>query len=82
MNSSEHSRKGAARTILIDGLLFKGGLFALAMLVGGYFIKSYFYEPTVYDYITAAETWVTFAYYFLSFGSIMGLFEYAKAKRA
>ena len=82
MDSSEHSRKGAARTILIDGLVVKGGIFALAMLVGGYFIRNYFHALTVYDYMTAAETWVTFAYYFLSFGSIMGLFEYARAQRA
>jgi hypothetical protein len=73
--------KGLIRFLIIDGVLFTGGPFAVILQVVGYFL---FAEPGVSfgQYFTATLTWITFFLHGTLFGGIMGFVKWRRYEKA
>ena len=68
------STTSVTRLVLIDGLIKRGGLFALWMLIAGYFVKWIFEEGVaIVDYLLSGKTWTSFGFHFLFFGLFMAI---------
>ena len=81
--TAEEPKKGAARIILIDGLLIRGGFFALWMIVGGFCIDWFFGRTTSFvEYVSSRATWTYFAFFLFVFGLFIGLDMWFRQKGA
>ena len=73
--------KGLGRFLLLDGVLFTGGPFAVVMQIAGFFLTWGEYE-TFGTYFTASRTWVTFLLHGTLFGLIIGYIKWRRNERA
>ena len=63
---------GLLRYLIVDGILFTGGPFALALqLVGIFFLRDE--GQTIVQYFSSSRMWTTFFLHATLFGGIMGL---------
>ena len=72
---AEKRKRGIARYLMIDGILFTGGPFALVMQVIGVFILRD-EGQTFGQYLSASQTWMTFFAHATLFGLIMGFINW------
>lgn len=73
--------KGIVRFLLIDGVLFTGGPFAVILQVVGYFLLAD-EGQTFGQYFTATRTWMTFFFHGTLFGGIMGFVKWRRHEKA
>ena len=73
--------KGLGRYLLVDGILFTGGPFAVILQVVGYFLLGD-EGQTFGQYFMATRTWVTFILHGALFGSIMGYIKWRRNEKA
>lgn len=77
-----HKRKnGLPRYLLIDGILYAGGPFAVVMQIVGFFVTWGEY-PSFGSYFTASRTWVTFILQGVLFGLIIGYINWRRNEQA
>jgi len=72
---------GLARFLLIDGILFTGGPFAVILQVVGYFLFAWS-DRTFGQYFTDGQTWLTFMLHGTLFGGIMGFIKWRRYQKA
>lgn len=76
-----HKRKnGLARYLLIDGILYAGGPFAVVMQIVGIFLVRDDGQ-TIGQYFTSTRTWITFLLHGILFGSIFGYVNWRRGER-
>lgn len=73
--------KGLVRFLIIDGVLFTGGPFAVILQVVGFFLLAD-EGQTFGQYFTATMTWVTFFLHGTLFGGIMGFIKWRRNEQA
>lgn len=73
--------KGLARYLMVDGVLYTGGPFAVVLQVAGYFLFA-MSEQTFGQYFASATTWLTFMLHGTLFGGIMGFIRWRRYERA
>ena len=80
-NWAQKREQGIVRYLLIDGVLFTGGPFAVVMQVLGYFL---FPEnaQTFGEYFASSTTWVRFFLHGTLFGIVMGLIKWRRNQAA
>lgn len=84
MNAAEWNEKrgrGIVRFLLVDGILFSGGPFAVVMQVMGWFLFGEQYD-SFGAYFSAPRTWSAFVLDGLVFGLIMGFVKWRRNERA
>ena len=74
-NWAERRKKGFGRYLLIDGVFFMGGPFAVMMQILGYFFLAGADEKFS-AYFTSTRTWITFFAHAALFGGIMGCIKW------
>ncbi len=74
-------KKGLAKFLLMDGVLFTGGPFAVILQVVGYFLLGE-EGQSFGQYFTATQTWVTFILHGTLFGGIMGFIKWRMYENA
>jgi hypothetical protein len=80
-NWAEKHERGLARYLLIDGILYTGGPFAVVMqIIGIFFLREE--GQTIGQYFTAPLTWVTFLLHGILFGLIVGYIKWRRAENA
>lgn len=74
---AEKRKAGLMRYLLIDGILYTGGPFAVVMQIVGLFL---FRDEgqTIGQYFTASRTWVTFLLHGTLFGLIAGYLNWRR----
>lgn len=77
----EKRKNGLVRFLLIDGVIFTGGPFAVILQVVGYFLFAQ-EGQTFGQYFTATLTWVTFFLHGGLFGGIMGYVKWRRYESA
>ncbi len=78
---AEKRKQGLLRFLIIDGVLFTGGPFAVILQVVGYFL----FAPegqTFGQYFTSVSTWTTFFLHGTLFGTIMGFIKWRRLENA
>jgi hypothetical protein len=73
--------KGIVRFLIIDGILFTGGPFAVILQVVGFFLLAD-EGQTFGQYFTASRTWMTFFFHGTLFGGIMGFVKWRRYEKA
>ena len=74
---AEKHKRGIARFLLIDGILFSGGPFAVVMQVLGYFLFPGD-AATFGQYFTQPMTWVRFLLHGVLFGLVFGFVKWRR----
>lgn len=69
------------RFLIIDGVLFTGGPFAVILQVVGFFLLAD-EGQTFGQYFTASRTWMTFFFHGTLFGGIMGFVKWRRYEKA
>jgi hypothetical protein len=77
----EKRKKGFVRYLLVDGIFWTGGPFAVLMQVAGYFFLAD-QNQTFADYFVSPRTWFTFFVHATLFGGIMGSIKWWRSERA
>ena len=77
---AEKRKKGLVRYLLVDGVFFTGGPFAVLMQVFGYFFLADT-NQTFSGYFVSVRTWLTFFAHAAIFGSIMGGIKWWRNER-
>ena len=77
---AEKRKNGLLRYLLIDGILFAGGPFAVVMQVVGYFILRDDGQ-SFGEYFTQTRTWVTFFLHGTLFGLVIGYLNWRRHER-
>ena len=72
---AEKRNKGIARYLMVDGILFTGGPFALAMQVIGVFLLRD-EGQTFVQYFSSSRMWTTFFAHATLFGLVMGFLNW------
>ncbi len=74
-------KAGLTRYLLVDGILFAGGPFAVVMQIVGVFL---FRDEgqTIGQYFTATLTWATFMLHGTLFGLVVGFLNWRRAEKA
>lgn len=72
--------RGIAKYLMIDGILFTGGPFAVVMQVIGVFLLRD-EGQTIGQYFTASRTWTTFFFHATLFGLIIGFINWRRNER-
>ena len=72
---AEKRKRGLARYLLIDGILYAGGPFAVVMQIIGIFLLRD-EGQTIGQYFTATMTWVTFMLHGIIFGLVFGFLRW------
>jgi hypothetical protein len=72
---AEKRKRGLARYLLVDGILFTGGPFAVVMQVIGLFLLRD-EGQTLGQYFSSTRTWITFLAHGTLFGLIMGFINW------
>lgn len=78
---AEKRKKGLFRYLLIDGVLFTGGPFAVVMQIIGVFLLRA-EGQTIGQYFTAPLTWTTFMLHGTLFGLIVGFIKWRRNEAA
>jgi hypothetical protein len=73
--------QGLVRFLIIDGVLFTGGPFAVILQVVGYFLLAD-EGQTFGQYFTSTRTWMTFFFHGTLFGGIMGFVKWRRYEKA
>ncbi len=73
--------KGIVRFLLIEGVLYTGGPFAVILQVVGYFLLADA-DQTFGQYFTSTRTWMTFFFHGTLFGGIMGFVNWRRNEKA
>jgi hypothetical protein len=73
--------KGLGRYLLVDGIVFTGGPFAVILQIVGYFLLAD-EGQTFGQYFTAPQTWITFILHGVLFGGIMGFIKWRRNEKA
>ena len=68
---AEKRKNGFVRYLLVYGIFYTGGPFAVLMQIAGYFFMADA-NQTFPDYFVSARTWFTFFAHAVLFGGIMG----------
>lgn len=74
---AEKRKAGLIRYLLIDGILFTGGPFAVVMQIIGVFLLRD-EGQTIGQYFTASRTWTTFLLHGTLFGLIVGFLNWKR----
>jgi len=77
---AEKRKRGLARYLLVDGILFTGGPFAVVMQVIGFFLLRD-EGQTFGQYFSSTRTWITFLAHGILFGLIMGLINWRRNEK-
>ena len=77
---AEKRKRGLARYLLVDGILFTGGPFAVVMQVIGFFLLRD-EGQTFGQYFSSTRTWVTFLAHGILFGLIMGSINWRRNEK-
>ena len=80
-NWAERRKKGFLRFLLIDGIFFTGGPFAVLMQIAGYFLLADA-DQKFSDYFVSSRTWITFFAHAVLVGSIMGSINWRRNEKA
>ena len=72
---AEKRKRGIARYLMVDGILFMGCPFALVMQVIGFFVLRD-ESQSFGQYFSSTRTWVTFFAHATLFGLVMGLLNW------
>jgi len=78
---AEKRKKGLGRYLLIDGILFTGGAFAVVMQILGVFLLRE-EGQSIGQYFTATRTWITFLLHGSLFGLIVGYLKWRRNEAA
>lgn len=76
----EKRKQGIVRYLLIDGILYNGGPFAVVMQAIGFFILRD-EGQTFGQYFSSTRTWITFLAHGTLFGLIMGFINWRRNER-
>lgn len=74
---AEKRKRGLARYLLIDGILYTGGPFAVVMQIIGIFLLRD-EGQTIGQYFTSTMTWVTFILHGTLFGLVVGFLNWKR----
>ena len=74
---AEKRKAGLMRYLLVDGILFTGGPFAVVMQIVGVFLLRD-EGVTFGQYMTASRTWLTFILHGTLFGLIVGYLKWRR----
>jgi hypothetical protein len=74
---AEKKKQGIGRFLLIEGILYSGGPFAVVMQAIGYFILRD-EGQTFGQYFSSTRTWITFIAHGTLFGLIMGFINWRR----
>lgn len=77
----EKRKAGLRRFLLIDGILFNGGPFAVVMQVIGVFLLRA-EGQTVGQYFAATQTWIIFILHGVLFGLVVGFLNWKRGEAA
>lgn len=80
-NWTERRKKGFVRYLLIDGVFFMGGPFAVMMQILGYFFLAEANQKFS-AYFVSSRTWITFFAHAVLFGSIMACIKWWRNEKA
>lgn len=72
---AEKRKKGIARYLMIDGVLFTGGPFAVVMQAVGFFLLRDDGQ-SFGQYFSSTRTWITFIAHGMLFGLVIGLLNW------
>ena len=72
---AEKKKRGIARYLMVDGILYTGGPFAVVMQVIGVFVLRD-EGQTFGQYLSSTRTWMTFLAHGTLFGLIMGFINW------
>jgi uncharacterized membrane protein len=78
---AEKRKRGIARFLMIDGILFTGGPFAVVMQVIGVFLLRD-EGQTIGQYFAASRTWMTFLAHGTLFGLVIGFVNWRRNEKA
>lgn len=80
-NWNERRQRGLMRYLIVDGIFYMGGPFAVVMQVIGYFL---FPEAanTYGEYFMSPTTWTRFILHGTVFGIVMGLIKWRRNQSA
>ena len=78
---AEKRKAGLIRYLLVDGILFTGGPFAVVMQIVGVFLLRD-EGQTFGQYMTASRTWLTFILHGTLFGLIVGYLKWRRNEAA
>jgi len=78
---TEKRKAGLARYLMIDGILYTGGPFAVVMqVIGIFFLRDE--GQTIGEYFTSPRTWGTFLLHGILFGLVVGYIKWRRAENA
>ena len=78
---AEKHERGLVRYLLIDGILYTGGPFAVVMqIIGIFFLREE--GQTIGQYFTSPRTWATFLLHGILFGLIVGYVKWRRNEGA
>jgi hypothetical protein len=78
---AEKRERGLGRYLLVDGILYTGGPFAVVMqVIGLFFLREE--GQTIGQYFTSTRTWITFILHGVLFGLIVGYIKWRRAESA
>jgi hypothetical protein len=80
-NWAEKRLRGLGRYILIDGIVFTGGPFAVVMQIIGILVLRE-EGQSIGQYFTAPRTWLTFLLHGVLFGGIVGFIKWRRNEAA
>ena len=78
---AEKRKAGLLRYLLIDGILFTGGPFAVVMQIIGLILLRE-EGQTIGQYFTSTRTWLTFMAHGTLFGLIIGFINWRRNEKA
>ncbi len=76
----EKRKRGFARYLMFDGILFTGGPFAVVMQVVGFFLLRD-EGQSFGQYFSASRTWMTFFFHATLFGLIIGFINWRRNEK-
>lgn len=78
---AEKRKRGIARYLMFDGILFTGGPFAVVIQVIGVFLLRE-EGQTIGQYFAASRTWITFFAHATLFGLVIGFINWRRNEKA
>ena len=78
---AEKRKRGLGKYLIIDGILYTGGPFAVVMQVIGVFLLRE-EGQTIGQYFTSPRTWLTFILHGVLFGLIVGYVKWRRNENA
>lgn len=78
---AEKRKNGFVRYLLVYGIFYTGGPFAVLMQIAGYFLLADA-DQRFSDYFVSSGTWITFFAHAVLFGGIMGSYFWWRNEKA